>query len=183
MSSWYQPPPFEPVKYIPASNESHILALPVQCIHVAAHQPEPWGNKFTNHWTFYLVTSQTSSVKIDCTPSGQAGPAVGGYKANIVISELSDALATDVLHYRTLQTPQGLTVAHMVNNLINLGRHRYEFHPEGVGCRKWVLDQVELLEQLQYGDSANCQAAIQDLYKFWPAGTDLEMKFGQYYQA
>lgn len=181
MSSLYQPPPFEPVKYIPPSRQNHILALPVQCIHVAAHEPQPCGDKFTNHWAFYLVTSETTSVRIDCTPSGQAGLVVGGYKANIVISELSYALSIQVRHYATLQTSEGLTVAHMINSLINLGRHRYEFHPEGVGCRKWVMDQVELLEKLQYGDSANCQAAIQDIHKLWPAGTDLEMKLGQYY--
>jgi hypothetical protein len=180
--SWYQPPPFEPVVYIPASRKDATLASQVQCIHVAAHNPESWGNKLTNHWALYLVTGPSSLVRIDCAPSGQAGPVAGGDRANIVVSELKCPVSNNAVHNVTLQTPPDLTVANVINSLINSGRHRYEFHPEGVGCRKWIMDQMNLLAELQYGDAANCQAAIQDLFKIWPAGTDLDMKPGSYYQ-
>ena len=71
----------------------------------------------------------------------------------------------------------------MVNSLIAIGRHKYEFDQQGVGCRNWVTDQVNILLEQQYAvDNAQCETARQAILKLWPDDTQLALDAGAYYQ-
>ena len=184
---WSQVPDtgFNPVRFVPPSRQQTILAFQVDSISVAAQKKTSWGKGFTNHWCLYLRTSQNQSVQIDCQPSYSVPGTVipGGSKAFVIISELSYALSHDAVKDVSLTVRPGLTVAHVVNSLIASGRHKYEFNQQGVGCRNWVTDQVNILLEQQYAvDGVQCETARQAILKLWPDGTQLALDAGAYYQ-
>ena len=80
---------FEPVKFIPASEEDIILAKTVETIQICAHAkndtyPTPFGP--VQNWVFHLVTGKDESIRIDMQPSVTA-PATklkGGSKGQIL---------------------------------------------------------------------------------------------------
>jgi hypothetical protein len=184
---WSQVPAtgFNPIRFVPPSRQQTILAFQVDSISVAAHKKTSWERGFTNHWCLYLRTSQNASVQIDCLPSYSVPSIVmpGGSKAFVIISELSYALSPDAVKDVSLTVRPGLTVAHVVNLLIASGRHKYEFNQQGVGCRNWVTDQVNILLEQQYAvDDVQCEATRQAILKLWPDGTQLALDAGAYYQ-
>jgi hypothetical protein len=184
---WSQVPAtgFNLVRFVPPSRQQTILAFQIDSISVAASEKIPWGKGFTNHWCLYLRTSQNASVQINCQPSYSVPGTVipGGSKAFVIISELSYALSHDAAKDVSLTVRPGLTVAHVVNLLIASGRHKYEFNQQGVGCRNWVTDQVNILQEQQYAvDGVQCETARQAILKLWPDGTQLALDAGAYYQ-
>jgi hypothetical protein len=184
---WSQVPAtgFDPVRFVPPNRQQTILAFQADSISVAAHKKTSLGNGFTNHWCLYLRTSQNASVRIDCQPSYSVPSTVipGGSKAFVIISELPYALSHDAVKDVSLAVRPGLTVAHVVNSLIASGRHKYEFNQQGVGCRNWVTDQVNILQEQQCAvDGVQCETARQAILKLWPDGTQLALDAGAYYQ-
>lgn len=54
----------------------------------------------------------------------------------------ADDINTGFTKICQLSVRNDTTVGEIVDRLIKEGRHKYEFNPEGTGCRKWVSDQI-----------------------------------------
>ncbi|KAL4744329.1 uncharacterized protein BDW70DRAFT_145878 [Aspergillus foveolatus] len=172
---------FQPIHFIPKHRQAQILELPVQRIIAVAHGQ----NSGTNHWSLYLLTSDRSSVRIDCQPSYSVPSSVlsGGSKANLIISELPYAVSHDAQAQFVLNVSANLKVKSVYNLLIQNGRHKYEFDSNGVGCRFWTTNQLDLLQQnLLITDAAQVAAAKGGILKLWPDQTPLALDRGAYYQ-
>ncbi|PLB39971.1 uncharacterized protein BDW47DRAFT_4626 [Aspergillus candidus] len=177
------PPPHQPIHFIPKSQEKRILSLPIQQILAAPHHQEAG----TNHWCFYLATSPTTSIQLDCLPSYSVPSTVlpGGSKANIVISSLDRLVSTDVEETFVLDVASDrrpLFVRDVVDLLIENGRHRYEFDERGVGCRFWVTEMVELFLRCGVvGDGGQVEALKAAVRTLWPEKVPLELDRGAYW--
>lgn len=70
----------------------------------------------------------------------------------------------------------------VVDMLLVFKRFQYEFDAQGVGCRMWVRDQLDLLarERLLV-DWEQVEEVKGDILKFWPGGAPLEIDRGAYY--
>ncbi|KAF2236055.1 hypothetical protein EV356DRAFT_83294 [Viridothelium virens] len=181
MSSWYTPPTFFPVKYVPADRKDEIRAKSVLCVHAVAHPkgPGPHPGGFTNHWCLYLQTGADESVEIDVQPNPQQrGTAIpGGSKADVIASLLPFPIFANAVHYKTMAVPAGLVVAQVLDSLVQHGHDKYEFTARGVGCRKWV-DTLAFLTEKGWLDGS---MAISDIVRLWPEGIPLELDEGKYY--
>jgi hypothetical protein len=188
MTSWYKPPAFKPIKYIPRSEEITIRAKPVFALHAVGHSkiPGPYAGERTNHWCVYLQTSASEDdeyVCVNAVPNPQqAGTAIlGGFKADVIVSLLHGAV-DDATHKVEIPVAEGLTVGLIVDLLAQAGRDRYEFTVEGVGCRRWTTDTLALLAQQKWLVSSEAVAlATADTLKLWPEGTLLAIDNGVYY--
>ncbi|CAG8184088.1 unnamed protein product [Penicillium nalgiovense] len=172
---------FQPVHYVPASRQAQMLAMPVKRILAVPHRKA--GG--TNHWCLYLSTSPTSSIRIDCQPSHAVPSSVlrGGSKANLIISELPYEISRDAQAQFILDVTTGLSVRQVVGEITRYGRHKYEFDANGVGCRCWTTDQINLLYQLQFlSNASQVTAAKAGILKLWPDQTPLPLDQGAYYQ-
>ncbi|CAG8286731.1 unnamed protein product [Penicillium nalgiovense] len=148
---------FQPVHYVPASRQAQMLAMPVKRILAVPHRKA--GG--TNHWCLYLSTSPTSSIRIDCQPS-HAVPSSAQF---------------------ILDVTTGLSVRQVVGEITRYGRYKYEFDANGVGCRCWTTDQINLLYQLQFlSNASQVTAAKAGILKLWPDQTPLPLDQGAYYQ-
>ncbi|OJJ33890.1 hypothetical protein ASPWEDRAFT_548578 [Aspergillus wentii DTO 134E9] len=178
---------FQITYFIPKHHQSQILALPVQKIIAAAHEKIQDKTTPTNHWCFYILTSPGHSVQLDCQPSYSI-PSIhlpGGSKANIIISELDCEVPStaqgEARFYLDIRA--GLTVGDVYDRLVENGRHKYEFDSDGVGCRYWVIDQIQLLYRdgivVDEGQVLRVKEAVCML---WPDRTVLELDQGVYYE-
>lgn len=169
------------VHFVPANREAAILDASVSRIFVVAH--EALGS--TNHWSLYLQTSSDGSVHIDCQPSHSIPSTVlkGGSKANLIISELP----TKVIDFNTeaqfvVDVEPGLSVRQVYDCIVENGRHKYEFDENGVGCRNWVTDQLDLFYQAELliddGQIAEAKAGI---LTQWPSQRFNPLDKGAYY--
>lgn len=185
MSSWYQPPVFVPMKYVPASKEAETHAKQVLRLRAAAHGQiqGPYAGGLTNHWCLHLQTGEEESVRIDAVPDLQqhATTIPGGFKADVLVSELHYVVSKNASRVVSLAVSQGLTVGHILDCIVQFGRDKYEFNAAGAGCRKWMKDTLALLEQQAWLSSEEVQAATADIARLWPDGTLLEVGGGQYY--
>ncbi|BDD62081.1 hypothetical protein AAWM_04648 [Aspergillus awamori] len=171
---------FEPVNFIPRHRQAEILELPVQSLIAAPHSKHAG----TNHWCLYALTSDATSVRFDCQPSYSVPNTIlpGGSKAYVIISELQYAVSRDAQAQFILRVTPGLKVRHVYDLLIQNGRHKYEFDSNGVGCRFWTTDQINLLHQHRLiTDTAQVTAAKNGILKLWPDQTPLELDRGAYY--
>lgn len=171
---------FQPLNFIPKHRQAQILESPVQSLIAVPHSKK--AN--TNHWCLYLLTSDRSSVRIDCQPSYSVPSTIlrGGSKAYVIISELSYTVSKDAQAQFLLGVAPGLKVRHFYDLLIENGRHKYEFDSNGVGCRFWTTDQINLLHQHRLiTDMAQVTVAKNGILKLWPDQTLLELDRGAYY--
>lgn len=177
-------PGFQAVHFVPARHEQQILDKPIRRVLAVPHEKEQIIN--TNHWCFYLSTSSTSSIRLDCQPSHTSTSTVlqGGSKANIVISELLDEeVSRDAQEKFVLDVAPGLTVGHFYTQIIQAGHHKYEFDSNGVGCRWWVSDQIDLFSKLGvFTLPSQVSEAKAGIVKLWPDLTPLPLDKGAYYQ-
>lgn len=187
MSLVYTPPAFVPVKYIPASQKDAIRDRPVAHIKAAAHEktPGPYEGGVTNHWCLYLQTGEQEAVQIDVQPNPQQPATVvqGGSKADVIVSLLQCTTPQNVVHHSKMTVPAGLVVAHVVDYIMQHGRHRYEFTAAGVGCRRWVSDTLSLLQDKEWLDKTAVETTKDDILKLWPEQIALEIDNGEYYHA
>ncbi|PWY80793.1 hypothetical protein BO94DRAFT_537003 [Aspergillus sclerotioniger CBS 115572] len=171
---------FHPIHFIPATRQAHILATPITSARAVGHTQE--GG--TNHWCFYLETSPSTSIQLDCQPSHSitSTEIPGGSKAFVIISELDRLLSHDAETEFRLDVVPGLTVTKIIEHLTDHGRHNYEFDSNGVGCRYWVTDQINLLYELGvFTDSSQVDAAKDGIRKLWPEKTAHPLDQGSYY--
>ncbi|OQE68115.1 hypothetical protein PENNAL_c0125G00094, partial [Penicillium nalgiovense] len=150
---------FQPVHYVPASRQAQMLAMPVKRILAVPHRK--------------------AGAKPRCS---ELGP-WGGSKANLIISELPYEISRDAQAQFILDVATGLSVRQVVGEITRYGRHKYEFDANGVGCRCWTTDQINLLYQLQFvGNASQVTAAKAGILKLWPDQTPLPLDQGAYYQ-
>jgi hypothetical protein len=143
---WPQPPPFQTVSYIPSGMTADIRNRPVNHVLAVSHARLKTGG---NHWCFYLQVGKNKSVQIDPTPTGPPGP-TGGIKACIVFSDLNCSVSREATYSVNLTVSSGLVVSSFVNAIVSAGHDKYEFTANGTGCRKWVVDQIDLFEKRGY---------------------------------
>lgn len=170
---------FQPIHFVPKHRRTEILELPVLSIKAVPHSK----NSGTNHWCLYLVTSDESSVCFNCQPSYSVPSTIlpGGSKAYLVISELDCVVAEDAQAQFDLSVAPGLKVKHVYDLLVQNGRHKYEFDSNGVGCRFWTTDQINLLHQHQIiADTVQIAAAKDGILKVWPDQLPLGLDQGVY---
>ncbi|KAB8231236.1 uncharacterized protein BDW43DRAFT_301899 [Aspergillus alliaceus] len=166
---------FQPLNFIPKHRQAHILESPVQSMIAVPHSKKAG----TNHWCLYLLTSYRSSVRIDCQPSYSVPSTIlpGGSKAYLSYTVSRDAQAQFLL-----SVAPGLKVRHVYDLLVQNGRHKYEFDSNGVGCRFWTTDQINLLHQHRLiMNAAQVTAAKNGIVKLWPDQTPLGLDLGAYY--
>ncbi|KAJ0158357.1 hypothetical protein CTA2_11791 [Colletotrichum tanaceti] len=188
----FQPPPFEPVQYIPKKDRDDIRGFAVLEAGAVAHEPLANGG---NHWTFYLTVApdplldleDRRLVQLDSTPSGTpSGGGGSGSKANIVVSLLEDRGFSRAQCICRLKTRDSLTVGDLVDAITDHGREKYDFDDRGRGCKKWTADQMDLFLRagilVQEDDVAN---AKKDMMFQWDAfrrtGEHSEWAVGVYY--
>ena len=181
---------FDPVHYIPASEEKQLRALVVENLLAVAHEPLEVGG---NHWCFYL--QGTESVCIDTVPSHVTPSTIlqRGSKSYMIISkkpspvhqhrEKKDAgNGTSFTKICRLPVVKNKTVGDIVDLLIQQGRHKYEFSSEGTGCRKWVSDQIWLFSSVDLITDMKELLATDDAIKCkYPSGVTHPMDEGAYY--
>lgn len=174
---------FQTVQYIPNSRKAAIREMPVSQILAVAHEPKPWGNKFTNHWCLYLQTGTNSSIRVDMAPSVVVPGTVivGGSKGILLISELDCLYSRHAQKVIEIPTQSGLRVSHIVDALVEAGRDKYEFDADGVGCRMWTTNSLTLIQQKSWGNSTQIQNALNAIGKTWPSGSALPLGRGAYY--
>ncbi|KKK15930.1 hypothetical protein AOCH_000647 [Aspergillus ochraceoroseus] len=168
------------IHFVPASRQTQILAMPVKRMLIVPHQQAAG----TDHWCIYLSTSPISSVCVDCTPSYTVPSSVlqGGSKANIIISELPHETSPDAQTAFVLDVAPGLSVGQAIGEVTQNGRHKYEFDANGVGCRWWITDMINLFYQLQVvGNASQVAEAKAGLLKLWPDQTPHPLDQGAYY--
>ena len=175
---------FNPIHFIPSKHESQILSYPITRILAIPHAKQHIS---TNHWCFYLLTpTPHTSIALDCQPTHSIPATVlvhGGSKANLIFSEVPYATPPDAQAVFALDVAKGVTVQDVYNLLTRNGRHRYEFDEDGVGCRWWVSEQLDLL----YGqgfvtDAAQVIAAKEAILLLWPERSPLVIDKGAYYE-
>ena len=175
---------FDPITYVPARRREVISLLPVFQVMIVRHEKISWGSGYTNHWCLYLKTSGSTAVMVDCQPSHSIPSTITyrGSKAVLIISELDRLLLPDAIKVIALPAKAGLTVKDIIVAFMESGRHRYEFTSDGVGCRKWVFDQIDLLQSLDYiASSDECHTAREAILRLWPDGSSLLLDAGVYY--
>ncbi|KAL4929003.1 uncharacterized protein BDV17DRAFT_291008 [Aspergillus undulatus] len=151
-------PPFKSIRYVRADQKQLILHSPVLYATAVAHSKLEGGG---NHWCFYLVIDEETSVRLDMTPSHSVGSTsiVGGFKVIL-----------------------GLTVAHFIRLLEGNKRHQYEFTSQGKGCRYWTDDQLSLFQMAGLATNpaqmAEAKAAILTQY---PDQVQYPLVVGGYY--
>jgi hypothetical protein len=171
---------FQAVHFVPKNRQDQILALPVKQILAVPHTQ----NAGTNHWCLYRLVSREKSVQIDCQPSYSAPSTVlrGGSKANLIVSELTHKVPDDAQAEFIINVTPRLSVSRIYDLLIENGRHKYEFDADGVGCRYWTTDQLNLLHQAQFATNVSqIIAAKSGIQKLWPEQTPLALDQGAYY--
>ncbi|KAJ5353812.1 hypothetical protein N7541_006376 [Penicillium brevicompactum] len=173
---------FEPVHFVPAIRRPQILKLPVQRILAVAHEKIEGP---TNHWCIYLSTSDDTSIRVDCQPSHSVPSTVirGGSKANLVISELSSATSPDAQTRFVIDVVPGVSVEKIMDVIADSGKHKYEFDEQGVGCRYWTTDLIDLIhEQGITTNASQILDAKAGILTLWPDETPLPLDQGAYYQ-
>lgn len=163
----------QPIHFVPPSRQAEILAHPVNRILAVQHSKI----ERTNHWCLYLSTSPSSSVQIDCQPGYTLPSTVvlqGGSKANLIIAELDSECPRDAQAVFALDVVPGISVGLFVAEITRHGRQKYGFDAEGVGCRWWTTDLIDLLYRLRViGDASQVAAAKAGILKLWPDQTYL----------
>ncbi|OGM48032.1 hypothetical protein ABOM_002827 [Aspergillus bombycis] len=176
-----------PIHYIPPRRAPQILSTNILRIIASPHAQVPVGTtKRTNHWCFYLSSSETTCVSLDCQPSHTVPSSVltGGSKAYVILSELNAPAGPDALLEFAVgvDVRAGLTVGDVVDVVVGSGREKYEFDADGVGCRFWVTEVLGLLRRVGVlVDGQQVERAKGMVKRLWPEGTDLDLDRGLYY--
>ncbi|KAJ5609596.1 hypothetical protein N7528_010163 [Penicillium herquei] len=139
-------PIFQPLHFIPASQQNEILDKKIQGMFAVAHERLVQGG---NHWCFYFQVGTNNSVNLDMTPSYMVPSTSipGGSKGNMVLSDLTYVISPATEKAIRLDVAPGKTVRDFVDLLLQHDRHKYEFNDQGQGCRYWCYHQLDLLYQ------------------------------------
>lgn len=181
----YTPPIFKPIVYVPSSQQEFMLARTIQTIQVCALTKEyDEIRKDVQHWIISLKTAEAESVTIDMQPSHSqpSTELVNGSKGIIVVSLLASSIAPNVVHSIHITPSQaGITVGNLIEKLKQSGREKYEFSSKGTGCRKWVCETMEMLDDLGYITNVAATSSKSDVGLMWPDNSASPIDKGAYY--
>ncbi|KAH9861418.1 hypothetical protein J1614_011164 [Plenodomus biglobosus] len=171
-----------PISYVPPSKKDEILAYTVQRIY-AVCQPitRTSGNGQTNHWTLTFDVGEGKSVGMDVQPNPQQPHTNGGDKAHVIVSLLDYLITIEAERCDAVSVTHGRTVGWYTDYLSTDGRFKYAFSPDGIGCRKWVTDILQLLADIGEVDKSQAESAGNAIAYLWPAGTYSAPTSGTYF--
>ncbi|GLA74294.1 hypothetical protein AtubIFM55763_005530 [Aspergillus tubingensis] len=179
----YQRPPFEPLQFVPARDREMILDRSIQGVNIVAHDPLENGS---NHWCFYFNVTDTTSVKIDMTPSynipGVTNP--NGSKGFLIISYLEHAvpISTAAQKVVRIEARSGCRARDFIGLILSEKRHQYVFNFAGDGCRFWTTQQIDLFQRSGFLINRSQVAAAKDaILTKWPSGVGYPLVVGTYY--
>lgn len=112
------------------------LALPVRHIRVTFVAPgygiEPTAHKYT-HAVIYLLTGDVHSIELN-----MGSPSAINSEGRLIIRYRDFQLHRNYIRNWTFAAAPGLQVQHFLHLIEQNRRHKYIYHPSGVGCRHWV---------------------------------------------
>ena len=151
------------ISYIPPSLSSTLATLPLLGIQTAAHHPDDTLNgKKTNHWVLYLQISETKSVRLDISPTGDSTEA-----ACLIVRKLDYVVSSNAVKICGLTVREALSVQSSIDCLESEHKERYRF-TSGQGCRFCVDSVLALLQQRQITTvESQTQTARAALQKVW----------------
>lgn len=172
----------KPISYVPASKKDEILARTVQGIYAICHPISPTsGNGQTNHWTLIFDIGGGESVSMDVQPNPAQPHANGGDKAFVILSFLDHLIPTHAERYELVSVTYRRPVGWYVDYLSTTGRFKYAFSPDGIGCRKWITDTLQLLANIGEVDRTQAESARDTIAYLWPACTHSALVGGTYF--
>jgi hypothetical protein len=174
-----------PVSYVPASRRDVIRAYPVLRLLAVCHPPTTTtgGTGITNHWTLTFEVSDSKSVRLDIQPNPNPSQihTNGGQKAYVIVSELEYLVTTHAVRFDIVSVTYQRTVGWYIDYFAAGGRFRYAFHPQGVGCRQWQTDTMQLLSDTGNVNRAESEVARRALACTWPDGRPAAPAAGTYF--
>ncbi|EJF64981.1 hypothetical protein DICSQDRAFT_144699 [Dichomitus squalens LYAD-421 SS1] len=160
------------------------LTLPVHKIHFAAHHNihDDGSDNMppTNHWSMFLETSSTSSVRVEVVPGCAGSPGM------VVLETKGYATTERASRTETAVSSPGMTVSNILSVIISKKRDRYIFHPVGEGCCFWLATLAVDLADAGVISSADAARIRNSLAMYWPFNNRLPaeqrpMSEGQFY--
>ncbi|KAF1850956.1 uncharacterized protein K460DRAFT_400990 [Cucurbitaria berberidis CBS 394.84] len=172
-----------PVSYIPRSKKEEIRAQLVLKIYAICHpMSDDSGNGATNHWTLSFDIGNGHGVSLNAQPNPQQPPHTsGGDKALITVSETKYVVPVDAIRDGLISVMHSRPVSWYIEYLASKGRFRYAFTPEGVGCRRWLIDTLKLLADAGEVNSADSETARHSIAYLWPENRADEPANGTYF--
>jgi hypothetical protein len=151
------------VAYIPSSLSSKLDDYKIVQIKAAAHEPGPIQDTTvqTNHWTFYLVTSPKTSIRLDMTPANVSG--VGC----LIVSELEYVVSKSAVKVCDLSNVESYSLETIIELLQRERYDCYKFNERGTGCRNWVDSVLMLLSRKQITTENETEHARAALRQAW----------------
>jgi hypothetical protein len=137
------------------------------------------GNPAVNHWCMFLELSSNRSVRIDMMPG--YGP--DRLRGIIEISSKDYVYTHNGIKTCVFPVTHGVTVQRIVDLISSAGRQKYQFTPEGEGCRFWNLTVTKDLQSAGYVPLGCVEEAESVLSMYWafPAGFERrEIKVGRF---
>ena len=148
------------------------LSSIVKQFHFVAHEnPFNLGDKVngeqlppTNHWSILLTLStwDLSSVEVEVTPNepGEPGMVVVESKDYVFTGNYTKTVSVDA--------SEGITVADVLNLIIQKKRDYYIFAPDGEGCRFWLYTIADDFAGANFIGSINALEVQSALVMYWP---------------
>lgn len=159
------------IAYVPSTLSSTLGTHKVVQIIAAAHEPDTLqaqGTKQTNHWVFYLTTSQNASIRLDLSPTS----ATTGI-ACLIVRKLDYIVSANAVKTCNLPVNGDRSVKSIIDLLQTRHYDRYKFAPGGQGCRYWVDSVLALLHEHQITAQNETQVARAAILKVWGTGGTL----------
>lgn len=156
------------IQYIPPSLAASVADAKILSIYACGSEPtgmtevgsgQPTG-KAVNHWAFHCAISQDKSIRIDPSPSADLSLVV-------IVSTEDYPYAYNAVKVAKLNTID-LTIGGFINLLVTQKYDKYQFTPNGVGCRYWVSCVMKLLRtEGKLTDDAEVQAVNDAMRITW----------------
>jgi hypothetical protein len=167
---------------VPASKKDELLAYTVQRIYAVCHPiTRTSGTGQTTHWTLTFDVGEGKSVRMDIQPNPQQPHTNGGDKAYVILSLLDYLITSHAERHDLVSVTYGRPVSWYVDYLSTGGRFKYAFSPDGIGCRKWATDTLQLLADIGEVDRTQAESARNAIAYLWPARTHSAPVGGTYF--
>ncbi|KAE8372480.1 hypothetical protein BDV26DRAFT_301846 [Aspergillus bertholletiae] len=176
-----QQPTFTPIQYPPAREKESILNLPIASLVAVAHESLPQGG---NHWSIYLIATETDYIRLDMTSSYIVPATVSprGSKGILIVSHVDSSRLCTATKVARLDVRSGLYVSDFVDLLVRKKRHLYEFNEAGQGCRFGVHDQIDhFWDEGLVVDGRQVEQARSAILVMYPGLLAYGLVVGEYY--
>ena len=150
---------------------SNLSKIVKQFQFVAHENPSNSGDKVnaeqlppTNHWSILLTvnTTEISSVQVEVVPNEPGEPGM------VVVESMDYAFNSNYTKTVSVDAPEGITVADVLNLIIQKKRDHYIFAPVGEGCRFWLYSIADDFVDASFISSAIVHEVQSALVMYWP---------------